>query len=138
MSTPPIIRSSLRERLDNAAARPRWLCDAAARVCLGDLQSGTSLGGRAGSLAGRSVLVAARSQRAAALALIELDGVASRLIVCTPDLPPEHIRGVVEKGGVNAIVSDREAGEDGLPIALRVRTDGTITPARGAAPGGHS
>ena len=48
MNTPPHITTSLRGWLDNASReRPRWLCDATTRVCLGDLETGTSLGGRA-------------------------------------------------------------------------------------------
>ena len=47
-------------------------------MCLGDLLSGTSLDGRVAELAGRSVLIATRDQFAAALALIELDGIARR------------------------------------------------------------
>ena len=75
---------------------------------LGDVLDGTSLGGRVAELAGRSVLVATRDQFAAALALIELDGVARRLIICTPDLPAEHLPAVVAKAGVDAIVSDHD------------------------------
>src|SRR5207244_13428104 len=93
MNTPSNIRSSLRERLDNAAGgRRRWLCDGEACVCLDELRSGTSLGGCAPALAGRSVLVATRSQLAAPLALVELDGVASRVTVGTPDLAGQHVR----------------------------------------------
>jgi acyl-coenzyme A synthetase/AMP-(fatty) acid ligase len=77
-----------------------------ASVCLGDLLRGTRLGGRAAEFAGRSVLIHTRDQFAAALALIELDGIAKRLIVCTPDLPAEHLPAVVAKAGVDAIVSD--------------------------------
>ena len=141
MNTPPHITTSLRGWLDNASReRPRWLCDATTRVCLGDLETGTSLGGRAAALAGRSVLVATRSQRATALALIELDGIASRLIVCTPDLAREHLQTIAEKAAVNAAVvdyrdyRDRTAGDDGLTIPVRVPCDGTIIPTRSAAP----
>ena len=138
MNTPLNIRSSLRERLDNAReGPPRWLCDGASRVCLGDLSAGTGLGGRASALAGRSVLVATRSQLAAALALIELDGIASRLIVCTPDLSPDHVRGVAARGGVDAIVSDRDRADDGLTIPIRIPVDGGITSGRGAEPAGR-
>ena len=99
--------ASIRDSLGNTpAGRQRFLWGATGSVCLGDLPSGASLGGRAAELAGRSVLVATRDQFAAALALIELDGLAKRLIVCTPDLPPEHLPAVVAKAGVDAIVSD--------------------------------
>ena len=100
---------SIRDRLADAPdAGNRYLCGATGSVCLGDLVHGTTLGGRASELAGRSVLIATREQYAAALALIELDGVARRLIVCTPDISPEHLAAVVATADVDAIVSDRD------------------------------
>jgi acyl-coenzyme A synthetase/AMP-(fatty) acid ligase len=64
------------------------------------------------------------------LALIELDGIARRLIVCTPDLPAEHLPAVVAKAGVDGIVSDHDRDDDGLGVALRVLCNGTVTPAK--------
>jgi len=58
-------------------------------------------------LAGRSVLVVARDQLDAALALIELDGTARRLILATPDLPSEHLPALVADADVDTIVSER-------------------------------
>src|SRR5437870_3653115 len=58
--------------------RVLWGVDA--RVTLGDLTLGSSLGDRHDELRGRSVLVATTDQLTAALALIELDGVAQRLV----------------------------------------------------------
>jgi acyl-coenzyme A synthetase/AMP-(fatty) acid ligase len=121
--------ASIRARLGNAPEGPaRFLWGAASSVCLGHLVTGTSLGGRVAELAGRSVLIATREQFAAALALIELDGVARRLIVCTPDVPPAHLPGVVAQADVDAIVSDHDRGADGLDVPLRVRCSGAVTP----------
>jgi len=106
----------------------RFLWGATASVCLGDLSGSTSLGGRRAELAGKSVLVVTRDQLAAALTLIELDGIARRLIVCTPDLSSEHLPAVVSKADVDAIVSDRDRNGDGLAIPLRVLCHGTISP----------
>src|SRR5205823_11428546 len=86
-------------------------------------------GGRLAELAGRSVLIAVRDQFAAAIALIELDGIASRLILCPPDLPPEHLASVVAGASVDAIVSDHDRGDDGLDIPLQVHSNGTVAPA---------
>jgi acyl-coenzyme A synthetase/AMP-(fatty) acid ligase len=58
--------------------------------------------------AGRSVLVATRDQFAAALTLIELDGIARRLIVCAPDLGAEHLPAIIAKAGIDMIVSRHE------------------------------
>src|SRR4030081_2199941 len=111
MNTPPNRTASIRDRLGNVPEGPeQFLWGATASVCLGHLLTGTSLGGRVAELAGRSVLIATRDQFAAALALIELDGVAGRLIACTPDLPSEHLPAIVAKTGIEAIVSDHDRG----------------------------
>ena len=84
--------SSIRNALADAprGAR-RFLRGATADVCLGDIVHGTSLGGVCSELCRPLGAVATRDQLAAALALIELDGVARRLIVCTPDLRAEYL-----------------------------------------------
>ena len=129
MSTPPRPIASIRDRLCNAPeGRARFLWGATGSVCLGDLQGGTSLGGGAAELARRSVLVVTDDQVAAALALIELDGIARRLIVCTPDLSSAHLPAVVAKADVDAIVSDRDRSGDGLAVPLHVLCHGTSMP----------
>src|SRR5205809_6490626 len=85
--------------------RALWGADAS--VTLGDLVRGSSLSGRLELLRGRSVLVATRDQLTAALALIELDAVARRLVLCPPDLPTEHVPYVVATAAVDALVSDQ-------------------------------
>ena len=64
-------------------------------VAAGDLLWGSSLGGALEKLRGRSVLVATNDQLTAALALIELDGVARRIVLCPPDMRLEHVPSVV-------------------------------------------
>jgi len=85
----------------------RVLSGSDATVTLGDLAHGSVLGGRCDELRGRSVLVATASQLTAALALLELDGVARRLILYLPDLPLEHVPFVIASAAVDAIVCDR-------------------------------
>src|ERR1700730_1239840 len=105
---------SLRERLVNHSdCSGRYLWGAKASIFLGDLLGGTSLGGRVGELSGRSVLLSTRDQLASALALIELDGVARRVIICPPDLSPEHLGSVISLACIDAIVSDREILSEG-------------------------
>jgi len=84
--------------------RQLWSREAGIRIC--DLAAATSLGGRASELAGRSVLLVAHDQLAAALALIELDGVAGRIVVCPPDVGNKHLGSIIETAAVNAVVSD--------------------------------
>src|SRR3954465_15214215 len=109
MTMPRTASESIRTRLASAPVCPqRFLWGPTGSVCLGDLLDATILGSRTADVAGRSVLVAARDPFAAALALIELDGTAGRLIVCTPDLPPEHLPAIVANAGVDVIVCDHD------------------------------
>src|SRR5204862_440814 len=105
-------RSSAAGRLSE---RSLWGADGS--VALGDLAWGSSLGARLEELAGRCVLVATADQLTAALALIELDGIARRLILSPPDLPTEHLPFVITAAAVDAVVSDRPALEAGTPGA---------------------
>jgi acyl-coenzyme A synthetase/AMP-(fatty) acid ligase len=88
-------------------------------VCLDDLRHRRSLNGKVTDVAGRSVLVAAKDQFAAALALIDLDGIARRVILCTPDLAPQHLPAVVANAGADVIVSDHEVGSPKSELRLQ-------------------
>jgi acyl-coenzyme A synthetase/AMP-(fatty) acid ligase len=52
------------------------------------------------------VVLAIRDQLTAALAMIELDGLARRMILCPPDLAAEHLRAVISTAGADACVRD--------------------------------
>jgi acyl-coenzyme A synthetase/AMP-(fatty) acid ligase len=93
-----------------------------------DVLAASSLGGRAYELAGRSVLIRAGDQLTTALALIELDGRVRRMVLATPDLKPEHLSAVIEKAGVDAIVTDRGADTDNLGIDLHVACGADLAP----------
>ena len=80
-------------------------------VNLADLAHASSLGERLEELRGRSVILLAKSQLAAALAMIELDGVARRMVLCPPDLAPEHLSGVVRGAAADACVRDADSPE---------------------------
>jgi acyl-coenzyme A synthetase/AMP-(fatty) acid ligase len=125
---------SLRDLLGGIAPTSgRCLWGAGASVALAALARGTSLGGALPALHGRSILLATEHQLTAALALIELDGVARRLILCPPGLSAEHRSHVIAGAGVDAIVSYGDAsgwGEDG--VALRVTGGSTIRPVEAA------
>jgi acyl-coenzyme A synthetase/AMP-(fatty) acid ligase len=108
----------------------RFLWDAKARVALSDLRSGTGFGGRLPELSGRSVLLAPQDQLAAAVAMIELDGIVRRMIICPPDLSAEHLPDVISRAGVDAIVSDHERSDTCSPgVPLHVRVSAVITSA---------
>jgi acyl-coenzyme A synthetase/AMP-(fatty) acid ligase len=114
--------ASIRDRLANAPeGAPRFLWGATASVRLGHVLSAPSIGGRVADLAGRSVLVATRDQFAAALALIELDGIARRLIICTPDLPAGHLPAIAATAGVDVILSDQESAPGTPNLEFRIQ-----------------
>jgi acyl-coenzyme A synthetase/AMP-(fatty) acid ligase len=99
---------SLRSALASAGnLSGRAVFGAEASIALNDLIAGSALYGRGDELSGRSVLVTTTSQFTTASALIELDGIARRIVLCTPDLPLEHLPYIIEAANVDAIVSDR-------------------------------
>jgi acyl-coenzyme A synthetase/AMP-(fatty) acid ligase len=108
-----------------------WAADAS--VPFAALARGTSLGAALPALHGRAVLLAMEHQLATALALIELDGVARRLVLCPPGLSAQHRRDVAADAGIDAIVSDGDACDlaDGR-VAMRVCGGSTLRTA--AAP----
>ena len=75
-------------------------------VALAELAAGSTFGAALESLRGRSVLIATREQLPTALALVELDGVARRMVLCTPDLPAEQLAHVAATAHADAIVLD--------------------------------
>lgn len=78
-------------------------------VTVDQLRAASCLAGTLEALRGRSVLLALRGQLSAAVALLELDGVARRLVLCTPDLKPETLAEVARLGETDAVVSDTPA-----------------------------
>jgi acyl-coenzyme A synthetase/AMP-(fatty) acid ligase len=96
----------LRQRIGSGSSAPSFR-DRAASAAVMDLRRGTSLGGRLGELADRSVLIATDSQLTTALALIELDGVAHRLLILPPDVDPAHLGPLIAGAEIDAVVVDR-------------------------------
>jgi acyl-coenzyme A synthetase/AMP-(fatty) acid ligase len=125
---------SLREHLSRSGDRQAVLWDAGGFVSPGDLLSGTRLGGCLAELAGLAVLIATRDQLATASALIELDGVASRVIISPPDIPLAQFPTVIARGSVEAIVSDYEPHDHACPAGVRRVYCGGLTPGQGSIP----
>ena len=83
-----------------------------AAIRLAGLGSASSLHGRLEELRGRVVLVAVRDQLTAALALIELDGVARRMVLCPPDLAAKYFPDVIKTAGADAWVRDQDVPQE--------------------------
>ncbi len=81
-------------------------------ICLS--ASGRALGS---GLSGRNVLLRTSSQLFAALGLIELDGVAARIVIAPPDISAEHLPAIIERAGIDVVVSDDPAmGLEDVPF----------------------
>src|SRR5438105_4429436 len=98
----------------------RTISDAHAAVPLADLAVGSCLGGRLAELSGRSVLVAVTDQLSTGIAMIELDGIARRMLLCPPDLNPEHISSLIDDAEIDAVVCDDPAlwKSAGVPLIV--------------------
>lgn len=106
---------------------------AGATVPLAALSRQSYLGGRLEGLRGRTVLLATGGQLAAALALIELDGVARRIVLCTPDLAAVHFPAVIAAAGADSWVRDAEGPAEGSPDLPLTVTVGNTPVDLGAA-----
>jgi acyl-coenzyme A synthetase/AMP-(fatty) acid ligase len=125
----------LRHYIETTQPGERFVHGARDGVDLSDLRRGTSLGGRVSELSGRSVLLAVRDQLPAALALIELDGVARRVVLCPPDLAPTHLAEIAANAEADAIVSDSASlGFATLRIPLQVHATSAVARAASAGP----
>lgn len=126
------------------AAKPlrHWLLDAEAgrdpRLHAADddlpldrLGAGTGLGPLRGALAGRSVLVLTGTQRAAAVALVELDGLARRLVLAPPDLKISDLPAVMAGAEIDALLCDGDPPDVGPGTLLAV--PGPLAPLPDAA-----
>jgi acyl-coenzyme A synthetase/AMP-(fatty) acid ligase len=116
---------SLRDWLDhNADDCRRHLWGRDAQVALQELACNSSLDVDLSRLQGRSILIATCDQLTAALALIELDGVARRLTLVPPDVARAQLPMVIADAAIDVVLSDDETRDGGdlndLGVALRV------------------
>ncbi len=98
--------SDLRGLLAKAAPGAARLHGPDTNLELAKLAVKTGLGAVRAGLAGRSVLLRTHSQLGAAQAVVELDGLARRFVLCPPDLAEAHLAYVIKAAGVEAIVTD--------------------------------
>lgn len=104
----------------------RTLSDARQVVSLTDILDQTCLVGRPRQLSGRSVLLAVADQLISALAMIEIDGVARRVLLCPPDLKADHIKSLIEDAEIDAIVTDEPARWTDAEVYLVVAARGPV------------
>jgi acyl-coenzyme A synthetase/AMP-(fatty) acid ligase len=114
---------ALRDYLD-PELMGRTLSDARQSVSLTELAGQTCLDGRLGELSGRSVLLAVADQLVSGLAIIEMDGVVRRMLLCPPDLAADHISALIADAEIDAVVTDRPAqwAASGIELVVLAQT----------------
>jgi acyl-coenzyme A synthetase/AMP-(fatty) acid ligase len=98
----------------------RTISDVRQVVSLTDILEQTALGGRLGELSAKSVLLAVSDQLTAAIAMIEMDGIARRMLLCPPDLNAGHIQTLMDDAEIDAVVTDDPArwAETGVKLVV--------------------
>ncbi|WP_322514441.1 fatty acid--CoA ligase family protein [Rhodopseudomonas palustris] len=114
-----------------AGPSDRTLSDPTDSVALAEIAHGTALGGRLPELAGRSVVLSLSTQLISGIAMIELDGVARRMLLCPPDFDMKHAPSLIADAQVDAVVTDDPARWGNLGVELIVTA---ALPLRPAAP----
>jgi acyl-CoA synthetase (AMP-forming)/AMP-acid ligase II len=131
MKMPPREAFALRDYLD-PSLEGRTLSDAHHAASLTDIADRTCLNGRLAELSGRSVLLSVSNQFLAGLVMLEIDGIARRMLLCPPDLNADHLQAIVEDADIDAIVTDRpnHFATSGIPLLVVAAED--LQPARRA------
>ncbi len=119
---------ALRDYLDRGLTG-RTLSDARHSASLTDISDQTCLKGRLAELSGRSVLLAVTSQFLAGLVMLEIDGLARRMLLCPPDLNADHLQALIEDAEIDAVVTDRPDRFASLGVALIVPAGEALVPA---------
>src|ERR1700733_6115274 len=109
---------ALRDYLD-PGLKGRTLSDARHAASLTELSDHTCLKGRLAELSGRSVLLAVSSQFLASLVMLEIDGIARRMLLCPPDLNTDHLQALIDDAEIDAVVTASEE----LIAAPRAQTE---------------
>jgi acyl-coenzyme A synthetase/AMP-(fatty) acid ligase len=119
---------ALRDCLD-PGLKGRTLSDARHAASLTDISDQSCLKGRLAELSGRSVLLAVSSQFLASLVMLEIDGIARRMLLCPPDLNTDHLQALIEDAEINAVITDQPDRFAALGIGLIVTTSEELQPA---------
>lgn len=104
------------------SAEGRRLSDDRSAIRIADLKDGSCFNIDVKSMRGCSVLILTATQLTAALAAIELDGIAERILLCTPEILP-HVASILTTANVDTIVSDDSAAFDGIVATVKCRSE---------------
>jgi acyl-coenzyme A synthetase/AMP-(fatty) acid ligase len=98
----------------------RFIADASNHMPLGRLAQAASSTGLAAGLRRQSILIATAGQLIPSLALLALDGVARRVVLCPPDVAAAHMPHITDTAEVDAIISGRDRPIDGISSSIRL------------------
>jgi acyl-CoA synthetase (AMP-forming)/AMP-acid ligase II len=92
--------------------------DASGHFPLAQLTANSTLAVPLEKLRGQSLLLASDRQLPAVLALLQLDGIARRILLCPPDLAPAHLPAILSEAEIDAIINDGTgpAPPPGFPV----------------------
>jgi len=108
----------------------RTISDARHSVSLTNILSQTCLDTCRSKLSGRSVLLSMSGQLLSGLAMIEIDGIVRRMLLCPPDLNPDYLETLIADAEIDAVVTDNPERWTLTGIALVVSVGLPVTPAR--------
>jgi acyl-coenzyme A synthetase/AMP-(fatty) acid ligase len=125
-NNPPSLRSSI---IAAGNLSTRMMAGLDAKATWGELVHGSILEDRSIDLRGQSVLLATSDQFRAAAALIQLDGIARRVVLYPPDLSREHLPYVAKTADTDIVVTDDPEIASRAPgIGSVVHCGSTIVP----------
>jgi acyl-CoA synthetase (AMP-forming)/AMP-acid ligase II len=107
-------------------SRARHVADADGRVCLSDLIEASTIVAPMEALRGRCVLLSSRRQLPAVLAMLQLDGLAKRILLTPPDLAAEHLPAIAAEAGVDLVVTDGTGPAADGSLRIASITCGTV------------
>src|SRR5882757_2975222 len=116
---------ALRDYLD-PGLKDRTLSDARREASLSGITDHTCLKGRLAELSGKSVLLAVTGQFLAAVVMLEVDGIARRMLLCPPDLDADHLQAIIGDAEIDAVVTDQPDRFAASGIALIVLASETL------------
>ncbi len=102
------------------AGRGRQIATRAWRVSLDDFAQATSLGADLLRLEGRAVVLAVGDMATAAAALIELDGLARRIVLCPPAFDGRGLDALIGAAQADALVYDGDEARPGTALGVVV------------------
>jgi acyl-CoA synthetase (AMP-forming)/AMP-acid ligase II len=83
----------------------RWLWGRDSALDIEDLRHRTCFGGQRASLLGKSVMIMTDGQVSAAAALMELDRLTARLLICPPDIKPDYLPVIARQAGIDVVIT---------------------------------